>query len=239
MELIPREINRRLGRAMHDYSMLADGDHVLVAVSGGIDSLVLATILTSWRRKAPIDYSLTAFHIDMHFDPADCPHITKQLKNLDIPVHTVKTGDHPGDGNQVLDCFLCARQRRNRLFAFAKEKGCNKLALGHHRDDIIETFFMNLFYSGNISTMVPRQELFEGRLSIIRPMAYLEKKEIIELGTIFGTVPSTGECPFSAGSRRTHVRRLLEDLYGGDQQIKANIFAALANVKQEYLLRKP
>ena len=178
---LPTQVNRRIGQAMHDYSMLADGDRVLVAVSGGVDSLVLAWILKFWQKKAPIDYSLKAVVIDNEFwrlhpevaRPAD--RIAGELARIGIDC-TVEWAWTLAEEERT--CFRCARNRRSQLFDIARRHGFAKIALGHHKDDLIETFFLNLLYSGNISTMVPKQELFEGKLALIRPMAYLAKTEV-------------------------------------------------------------
>ena len=150
---------------MHDYSMLADGDQVLIAVSGGVDSLVLTWILDYWQHKAPIRYGLLAVHIDNGFDISTNDTITKQLEKINVPFLIKKTdfwekAAVAEDGKSV--CYHCARLRRNLLFSIAEQKGFNKIAFGHHKDDILETFFINLLYAGNLSTMVPKQELFEG-----------------------------------------------------------------------------
>jgi len=240
MNILDKTVNRLVGQAMHAYNMLADGDRVLVAVSGGIDSLVLTWLLDHWQRKAPINYTILAVHLDMGFGGDEPLLVEQQLRRLPPPFLIERTGF----GKEALlaeegksGCFHCARKRRNRLFALAREKGCNKVALGHHQEDIIETFFLNMFYSGNLSTMVPRQDLFEGRLSIIRPLAYLEKKQIRQLGEELGITPVANPCPLSEETKRGSVRTLLSSLYGEDPKLKANIFAALGNVKSEYLLK--
>jgi tRNA 2-thiocytidine biosynthesis protein TtcA len=231
---LPKTVNRLIGEAMGDYNMLANGDHVLVAVSGGIDSLVLAAILNSWQNKAPIDYDITAVHLDMGFNPTDRELISTQLTRLHIPFFIEKISLAPNKDNKN-HCFICARKRRNRLFQLAEEKQFSKLAMGHHKDDIIETFFINMLYSGNLSTMTPSQELFKGGLTIIRPLAYLEKKQIIDLGRELHLQTST-PCPLAGSSKRQETRKLLQQLYDRDKNIKSSIFAALANVRQEYLL---
>ncbi len=225
---------------MHDYQMLADGDRVLLAVSGGIDSLVMSWLLQHWQRKAPISYTLLAANLDMGFGDDEPRLMEEQFKILGIPYLI----EHTDFGTQAMlaeegksGCFHCAKKRRNRLFALAKEKGCNKVALGHHKEDIIETLFLNMFYSGNLSTMVPKQELFHGNLSLIRPLAYLEKDHIRALAKIIGVTPVPNPCPLSEKSKRSTVRTLLNDLYQQDNSLKGNIFAALGNIKHDYLLK--
>lgn len=236
---LPERINRLTGRAMHAYAMLAAGDRVMVAVSGGIDSLVLVWLLDFWRKKAPIDFEILAVHLDMGFGSGEHLLVREQLGRLDVPflIEETSFGEEAltaEDGKS--GCYHCAKQRRNRLFTLAGERGCTKLAFGHHKEDIIETFFLNMLYSGNLSTMVPRQELFGGRLAVIRPLAFLEKSQIRELGQTLGITPVANPCPLSNDSKRQEIRSLLESLYAANPRIKSNIFHALANCRTEYLL---
>jgi len=225
---------------MHDYAMLDDGDHVLVGVSGGVDSLALVWLLHHWRKKAPIDYRITAVHIDKGFSgaPPTGVAVAAELARAGIDVHVERTTfgadareHHPGNV-----CYHCARQRRNRLFALARRWGCRKVALGHHRDDLIETFFINLLYAGNLSTMRPRQDLFSGRLAIIRPFCYLDKVEVAHLARLAGMTPVKDTCPLADNTRRDEIREIAGSLYGRNPAFKASIFAALANPRPEYLL---
>jgi len=241
--MLKKSVNHRIGLALHTYEMLAGGDRVMLAVSGGIDSLVLVWLLKFWLRKAPIDYRLLAVHLDMGFGEKEAELVAIQLERLGVPFLIEKTDF----GRRALEaeegrsgCYNCARQRRNRLFELAREHGCSKIAMGHHQEDIIETFFLNLLWAGNLSTMVPKQELFDGRLALIRPMAYLEKREIREIGTELGIEPVANPCPLATESKRMQTRTLLEEsIYPLDPAAKATIFNALANLRPDYLLRKP
>ena len=248
--------------------MLRHNDCVLVAVSGGVDSLVLAWLLQMWLKKAPISYTLRFVHIDMGFwgqgsggvNPVEG--IREQLHRFGIPLVVeqarelaeaqvmagvsvssrlpgpvaLATGIAPAEERPERSCFLCARQRRHQLFDLAGEYGCNKIAFGHHKDDLIETLFLNMFYSGNLSTMMPRQDLFGGRLALIRPLAYVEKHEVQEIAVTLGLVPVANLCPLAGNTRRDHVRKVLHALYQQDSGIKASIFASMANVRKGYLL---
>ncbi len=243
---LPRKYRRRIGRAMADYAMLADGDRVLVAVSGGADSLVLAWLLDQWRRRAPIDYQLAAIHIDMEPEADGAPGpgarlVRKRLARLGLDC-VMLPADNPAPAKPPADtddfCFRCARGRRTQLFAHARDHGYNRLALGHHRDDIITTFFLNLIQAGNISTMRPRQDLFSGRLALIRPLAYLEKREITRLARQLDLEPVASRCPLSEHTSRQRIEELVARIEQGFPGAGNNIFAALGNVRLPYLLNQ-
>ena len=241
--------NRRIAKAMLDYTMLADGDRVLVAVSGGIDSLVLAWVLHNWRRKAPINYEVQPAYVDMRppgVPEAEAGHraglicdrlaalgLSCQILSAELP--TLSGAQQAGAETSGI-CFQCARNRRRLLFDHAREQGAHTIALGHHRDDIVETFFINLTCSGNISTMRPKQVLFSGRLALIRPLAYLVKEEITGIGKRLGLDPVVSDCPVSEKTRRKDIRGLLEHMYDQIPGSREHIFAALGNVRQDYLL---
>ncbi len=236
-------MNRRVGRAMHDYRMLAHGDRVLVAVSGGMDSLVLAWLLAHWQRKAPISYEIVAIHIAMDEDAAG--RVAGAVQGFGIRTLVQRADWRPemdsrirrGEKGQDV-CFRCARARRRQLFDLAAELGVNKLALGHHRDDLIETFFMNLTCSGNLSTMLPRQDLFQGELAIIRPMAYLDREEVHDLGRRLGLEPVAAPCSLAGKTRRDEIREILARVYTRLPGSRQHIFAALGNVRHDYLLHR-
>jgi len=220
--------------------MFAAGDRVLIAVSGGVDSLTLACVLSLWEKKAPISFDLAAHHIDHGFwqgagADALAPDqaIGRQLAPFGLPLEI--EGERSLGGVRR-SCFWCARNRRSQLFELARSRRYNKIALGHHQDDLIETFMLNAVYSGNISTMRPRQDLFGGTLSIVRPLAYLEKDEVREIAADFELRPVKNLCPLSDDTRREKVRVLLQRLYEEEPVAKHSLFAALANVRTEYLL---
>ena len=224
---------------MHDYAMLQGGDRVLVAVSGGIDSQVLTWVLRNWLAKAPISYELKGVYIDNGFwkpslgGTPPVEQVVAIMKGFGVTCQVVEARKTPEDEHS---CFLCARNRRSQLFDLAHEWQMNKIALGHHLDDLIETLFLNMLYSGNISTMVPKQSLFENELAIIRPLAYLEKSEVCQIGERIGVSVVSNYCPVEKDTRRERVRELLADIYAKEPGVKKSLFQSMKNVRDGYLL---
>lgn len=236
--MLSSHTNKRIGQALADYSMLADGDRVLVAVSGGVDSLVLLWLLKYWQRKAPIQYSLEAVHIDMEIWTPEmeesCPgtSLEEQMRIIGMGLHVEKSLPLSEESRT---CYRCSTLRRKQLFDLARRFQCNKIAFGHHKDDLIVTLFLNMFYSGNISTMVPKQDLFKGRISVIRPLAYIEKREIEIIAERVGLTPVKNFCPLSGDTRREDVQTILEGIYEKIPGAKASLFASMKNIREGYM----
>ena len=235
---LPAKINKCIGQALAQHTMLENGDRVLIAVSGGIDSLVLASVLNLWQKKAPISYELHCVHLDMGFPDSHFELIQTELDKTGLSSEIIRTtlgitAQKEATGNI---CYYCARNKRTKLFKFCKDNGFNKLAMGHHKEDIIETLFLNLFYGGNISTMLPKQQLFKGNLHIIRPLSLLLKKDINLAAQLFGSTPVKNPCPQSGTSKRDYIRGIMENLYAKDDNLIHGIYSAMGHVKPEYLL---
>lgn len=241
MAVLPAKTNKLIGKALAEYGMIEDGDRILIAVSGGVDSLVLASILNLWRPKAPIDFELHCVHLDMGFAGVDVqPLVAAELEKTGLSTEIISTSLGPDAQNEATGniCYHCARNRRTKLFQLCKERRFTKLALGHHKEDSVETLFINMFYAGNISTMLPKQELFQGNLHIIRPLALLLKKDIMQLAKQFGYCPVKNPCPQSGTSKRDEIRQLLNNLYAKDDTLVHRLYSSMANVRPDYLLDK-
>lgn len=236
---LKKKIDHAVGKAISDWDMILDNEKILVGISGGKDSQVLLNILFSLKKKAPVDFEILPVHIDAGFDGSFAEELGRYIEDtygcLKIEYKAYGVLAHSSE-NTENPCFLCSRLRRNRLFEMAKEEGCQKIALGHNKDDIIETLFLNMFYSGKMATMKPKQSFFKGTLDIIRPLSYIEKKDIARFAQFYGLPEFRNNCPSSDKTKRTEIRHMLEDLYKHNKNIKGNIFRSLRNIVPEYLL---
>lgn len=233
-------LKKWLEKAVIDYGMIAAGDRVLVGVSGGADSLALLDLLASPMIFIP-DFSVVAVHIDLGFSggEGDATLIEKEISGLVADYVIEKTDIGPvahSEVNRKNPCFLCSRLRRRRIFEIAAARGCNRIAFAHHRDDIIETLLINMFYGREISTMKPNQSIFQGALHIIRPLAYIREGLIKQYAGARGFVLAPNRCPTSGTSRRRYVKELLRTLEKDNRQLRHNIWTAMHHVKTDYLL---
>ena len=237
-------ISKKTGQAMADYNMLAKKDKIAVAVSGGKDSLSLLKILKKRQRFVPIKHEIMAVHIDMGY-PCQHPKVlAKFFKENDIEYHIKRVdilsncSGHKAkrDKREEISCFWCSWNRRKAIFQVADKFGCNKVALGHHFDDITETILLNLYFQGEISAMSPRQELFKGVLTIIRPFAYIEESLISQFARDNKLPFSRCACPNSNTSKRRLVKNIIKDLEKVSPYVKKNIFRSVKRIKKDYLL---
>jgi tRNA 2-thiocytidine biosynthesis protein TtcA len=228
-----------MGKAIHAREMIEDGDHIMVAVSGGVDSLSLLWLLRERISRVAISYTLTAVHVDLGFGANSGAQMESFfVKNgFEYRIITTDIGRRAlSPDNRESPCFLCSWLRRKALFRAAEEFGCKKIAFGHHKDDIIETFFLNVFYGASISTMTPVQEFFKGRLHIIRPFFMIDKDLIKRYANGMGWEDISSGCPNSGFSKREEIKAMLSQFYRGNKKVKGNIFRALHNVRPDYLL---
>lgn len=229
-------ISKKVGKAIADYDMIAHGDKVAVAVSGGKDSLSLLQILNDRRRFVPIKYDLLAIHIDLGYPCMHPKLLGKYFEDNGYNYLIEKVDILQGKTRKDISCFWCAWNRRKAIFQLADKNGCSKIAFGHHKDDIVETILLNLFFHGSYSAMNPKQELFKGKITIIRPLAYVEEREIIKFARSLDFPHEKCSCPNSVNSQRTHVDKIIRELEKTCPQIKTNIFRAIKRIKKDYLL---
>jgi tRNA 2-thiocytidine biosynthesis protein TtcA len=232
-------IRHLLGKAIHTREMIENGDHIMVAVSGGLDSLSLLWLLRERLRRIPISYTLTAVHVDLGFGANSGDRMESFFSQHGFDYRIIKTdiGEKAhSPENRESPCFLCSWLRRKVLFQAAADMGCRKIAYGHHKDDVIETFFLNVFYGASISTMTPMQEFFNGEIYIIRPLFMIDGDLVKRYGKSMGLPEISSGCPTSCFSKREEIKKMLAELYRGNKKVKGNIFRALHSVRPDYLL---
>lgn len=217
-------------RAVDDYKMIEDGDKIAIGISGGKDSLVLLTTLASLRRFYPKKFDIVGITIDMGFEGSDFGAIDELCKELSVEYRVVKTDiakiifDIRKESNP---CSLCAKMRRGALHATAKECGCNKVALGHHYDDAVETFMLNLFFEGRLGCFSPVSYLSNRDITLIRPMIYAQEKDV-EYFIRKSPLPVIKSlCPEDHATERENMKKLLADLERENKGLKHRIFHAM------------
>ncbi|MEW6266827.1 MAG: ATP-binding protein [Thermodesulfobacteriota bacterium] len=235
-----RKLNRLAGKAVWQYGLIQAGDRVLVGLSGGKDSLALLYYLLERRPRVPIVYDLVVAHINLGYEPSsETKRLRDYVRGLGLEscfedtriaylAHSEINTENP--------CFLCARLRRKRLFELARDHGCSKVALGHHREDLIETLLLNIFYSGEISTMLPRQEFFGGLVTVVRPLCMVPEATIRSVVKTLDLPVINSECPSAVQSRRREIKEIIERLTRSNKKVKGNLFRSLSNYRPEYLL---
>jgi tRNA 2-thiocytidine biosynthesis protein TtcA len=214
--------------------LINEGDRILIAASGGKDSTVLAWALASIRPALKISYELAALHISTDFC-ACCKKsvLAQRLAEWGIPftdlfvpvIGRLKEGEK-------MNCYWCSTQRRTELLKYAMENNFNKIALGHHLDDIIETFFMNLCAKGEISSMPILLKYRKYPVSLLRPLAYLEERQIIECAAAQNILKAACTCPYGVNSKRREIRKRITEFTGGSGAIKRRILKALISEEQ-------
>ena len=225
-------------KAVMERSLVCEGDRILIAVSGGKDSSVLAWALSAVKPALKFTYELTAIHISTDF--CSCckkPALSQRLEEWGIPfvdlfVPVIGRLKH----GEKMNCYWCSTQRRTELLKYAVENGFNKIALGHHLDDIIETFFMNLCSKGTLSAMPILLKYRKYPVSLIRPLALIEERQVIACAGEQNILKNTCTCPYGQNSKRRDMRSRIADFVGGDSgAVKRRILKALGEGERDYL----
>jgi len=179
-------VNNKVAKAVMDYGLIDSGDSVLVAVSGGKDSLVLLEALASFKRYGFVDFNIEAIHINIEDIPysVDKEFVIELCQNIDVKINFLSIKSNIEDRGKKAPCFVCSWHRRKALFRYAKEHGFQKLALGHHMDDAVETLLINMAYHGNISSLPAKLSMFDGVINLIRPLILLTDKDSREFANI-------------------------------------------------------
>lgn len=226
-----------IDKAVYDYNMIEPGDSILVGASGGKDSTSLVEYLANRARRRDADFSFSAVHIETDFEACTMsPRLREQMDGWGVRAlnHFVDVENRVKDGFKM-SCYWCSLQRRNELVRFALKHGHNKIALGHHLDDILETLLMNMVEKARLFTMPPRLDYRKHPLSLIRPLCYADVETIRAHAAQAGYASATCTCRYQDNSGRKLARARLAALTGGDRRAKERMFESLRNVNAEYL----
>ena len=239
-EKLFKKISRKLGTTLRDHKMIEEGDHVLVGLSGGKDSMILLEALAERKRAMPFDFALTAAHVEAKGIgyKIDQQKLSSFCQELDVPLLYRSIEPELDKDPSKAACFICSWSRRKVLFDLTRELDCNKLALGHHRNDAVETLLLNMIYHGSISSLPYSLRMFEGRMKLIRPMMDLDERMLEEYAELNDLVNVEKSCPHEDQSQRESIRKLIdniEDLHG---QGPYNVFKSMNKIFEEYLPKK-
>ena len=238
MEVLRRKITSRFHKACADYQLIADGDHILIGLSGGKDSLLLTELLGRRAQIYKPRFTVTALHVrvkerDYHTDLSYLESFCTEAK-VPLIVRDTEIGEIPQ--SQISNpCFLCSWYRRKTLFNVAQELGCNKIAFGHHRDDVAQTLLMNLIFQGAFATMPPILQMDKMPLQLIRPLCLIDEADIIAYAAMRGYEKQTKLCPFEHASAREKVKDLLTQIKTLNPEAIDSLFGAMTNIKTDYL----
>ncbi|HSG03846.1 MAG TPA: tRNA 2-thiocytidine(32) synthetase TtcA [Marinobacterium sp.] len=237
---LQKRLRREVGQAIEAFNLIEEGDRVMVCLSGGKDSFTMLDILMSLQKSAPINFDLVAVNMDQK-QPGFPEHVLPAyLDKLDIEYHIIEKDTYSVVKSVIPEgkttCGLCSRLRRGTLYGFADEIGCNKIALGHHRDDIIETMFLNMFHGGKLKAMPPKLVSDDGKNMVIRPLAYAREKDIAEFANLKGyPIIPCNLCGSQENLQRALIKEMLQDW---DKRFPGRIetmFKAMCNVVPSHL----
>lgn len=234
-EKLFKKLCRKVGKTIREYEMVKENDSVLVGLSGGKDSMLMLEFLSNLKKKLPFTFSLFVAHVipENTGYSVNLDSLNEFCNELGLSLITRKILIQP-DNNKAT-CFVCSWHRRKALFDLTREFKCNKLAMGHHRDDALQTLLMNMLYHGSISSLPYQLKMFDGRVHLIRPMMDLWEKDLKEMARLkeFKTIEKS--CPHEDITKRSYTSGLLEKIEADYPSAKTNMFHSLDNIYNEYL----
>lgn len=232
-----KRINKQFGRATLGYSMFEDGDRILVALSGGKDSLTLLQLMTERSRIFKPRISVVAAHVTMVNIPykANIEFLKDFCTSLGVELHILESGFDASTDTRKSPCFLCSWNRRKALFTLAQEIGCNKIALGHNMDDFIETMLMNITFQGAFSAMAPVMKMGKFPITVIRPLCLVNENDVEAYAKECSFPPQKKNCPYENDSNRKAMKEMLTHLETLNPEARYNLWGAMSNVQTELL----
>ena len=236
-QLLYRRIQKQFNRATRDYSMLNDGDRILIALSGGKDSLTMLRLMAERSRIHKPKISIVAAHVKMTNIPysADSTFLKDFCESSGVELHLLESSFDASTDNRKSPCFLCSWNRRKALFTLAQEIGCNKIALGHNMDDFIETMLMNITFQGAFSAMAPVMQMNKFPITIIRPLCLVNENDVEKYAKEMQFLPLKKNCPYENDSHRKSMKDLLAHLETLNPEARYNLWGAMSNIQPSLL----
>lgn len=239
-EKLLRRIEQRFNKGVVKYELINDDDKILVGVSGGKDSLALLELLARRSRILKPRFSVMAVHVGMKNIPyqTDLSYLKAFAEKLGVPFVYYETSFDMSTDTRKSPCFLCSWNRRKALFTVAKEYGRNKIALGHHMDDVLRTLLMNMTFQGAFGSMPPKLVMNKFDMTIIRPMCLVHEADLEELAVMHEYRKQVKNCPYESDSNRAQMKRILKELEELNPEARYNMWGAMTNVQKELLPSK-
>lgn len=230
-------IQQRFNKACADYGLIEDGDRILVGVSGGKDSLALLELMGNRARILKPRFEVEAIHVKMTNIPygVDIDYLNEQADRVGVRLHVCETQFDASTDKRHTPCFLCSWNRRKVMFEKAKELGCNKIALGHHMDDILVTLLMNMTFQGAFGTMPPKLQMDKFDMAVIRPLCRVSEADLARMAAIRGYHSPVRNCPYEDASHRNEMKRILGELEQMNPDARYNMWGAMTNIQKELL----
>lgn len=232
-----RRIEKRMGKGMVEYGLVEDGDKILVGLSGGKDSMALLELLARRARIHKPAFSVVTVHVVMENIPyqSDLDYLRGFADTCGVPFIVYRTRFDASTDTRKSPCFLCSWNRRKALFTVAREQGCNKIALGHHMDDILETLLMNITFQGAFGTMPPRLVMKKFDMTLIRPLCLVHESDLEELAQVRGYRKQVKSCPYETASHRSAMKGILKQLEAMNPEARYSLWGSMTNVQEELL----
>jgi tRNA 2-thiocytidine biosynthesis protein TtcA len=231
---------RHVGRGINRFDMIGPGDRVLIGVSGGKDSLALSLALVERRRWVPVDYELFAVHVEWReylMTAQERDGLEEFYNRIGVPLRVVQAQIAPPSFKKKFSCYTCSRNRKRLLFNEAQRVGARTIALGHHMDDIAHTTLMNMFFHGELSTMMPVQKFFDGAITLIRPLCEVREGEVSRLATRLRLPAVPNRCPNVHKNRRELMKEVMKLVLRVDRHAVSNVYGSVWRINQDYLPR--
>ncbi|MBQ8423593.1 MAG: tRNA 2-thiocytidine biosynthesis protein TtcA [Coprobacter sp.] len=231
------KLDIKVRKAINDYALIDDGDRILIGLSGGKDSLALVELLARRARIFAPRFSLVAAHIRMaNIDyKSDSSALQEHCRRNGVEYVERTTEFDLSTDRRKTPCFLCSWYRRKALFTIAREMGCDKIALGHHQDDILETLLMNMSFQGSFGTMPPRLDMRKFAMSIIRPLCLVPESELVALAQVADYPQQEKICPYEKVSHRPAIRDIMRQLEAVSPQLRGHLWNSMTHIQEEYL----